>query len=291
MSGARRLNIVVVFDAIVRHETTGRYVVRALRELGHNVSHYMPMYRKDNAMVFKHYTDVLFDEADFLLYVDDDINYPIYSGSEIPKYYWCIDTHRMNTLVGGSTRWERIKAFDKVFMAQRDRAEETGSIWLPLAYDPAVWHVTDEAKAFDWSFIGNFDPKREAFFGRIREAFPNGYGGKAYFAEANSIYNRSWLSLNLTFSNDINMRFFEAQATSSLLLSNPVHNGEDTLFSALELFNDVEHCIERMGELLSDKQELRRRAQRQTDDIANHTYLARMRSLLETLGYPQQEAK
>lgn len=279
-----RLNIVVVFDAILRPETTGRYVVRALRNLGHNVSHYMPLYKNGESLVFKNYTDLLLDDVDFLLYVDDDINYPV-SSTSVPKYYWCIDTHRMEHLVNGSTRWERLKRFDAAFLAQKDRADEVGGNWLPLAFDPAVWHTEETGKRYDWCFVGNINPKRQAFFDAIRAVYPNGFIGNAYFDEANKIYNSSWLALNLTFSNDINMRFYEAQATSSLFLSNRVNNGEESLFSSVEYFEDAIHCLSRMKALLADKTALAKKAAQQTGDMSHHTYEARMQTLLAKTGW------
>ena len=49
----KRFNITVVFDAILRPDTTSVYVVRALRELGHNVSHYMPCLSQEGRLIFE----------------------------------------------------------------------------------------------------------------------------------------------------------------------------------------------------------------------------------------------
>jgi len=46
-------------------------------------------------MAYKGYTDLLLDGADFLLYIDDDIGYPVLDAG-IPRVYWCIDTTRMD---------------------------------------------------------------------------------------------------------------------------------------------------------------------------------------------------
>jgi hypothetical protein len=279
----KRLNITVVFDAILRPDTTGIYVVRALRELGHNVSHYMPCCAQDGRLIFKGYSDFPADGVDFLIYVDDDINYPVLTGP-LPKYYWCIDTHRMDQLVGGGSRWDRLKLFDRAFLAQKDRADETGSVWLPLAYDPAVYRPLDSEKRYDWSFIGNLTDKRRTFFDALKERFPSCFVGNAYFADANRIYNESWLTLNLTFSNDINMRFFEAQATSALLLSNPVHNGEETLFSSVEYFDGAPDCLEKMRFWLSNKTSLTEKASLQCTAVSAHTYRARVQAMLEHIA-------
>lgn len=123
----KRFNIIVVFDAIGRPDTTGRYVLGALRALGHGAWHYDPVYRnRAGKLAYKGYTDLVLDGADMLLYVDDDIGYPVLDAG-IPRVYWCIDTTRMDDpLIGGGTRWDRVKRFDHVFYAQRDRAAELG---------------------------------------------------------------------------------------------------------------------------------------------------------------------
>jgi hypothetical protein len=83
----RRFNIIVVFDAIGRPDTTGRYVLGALRTLDHLAWHYDPVYRnRAGKMAFKGYTDLLLDGVDFMLYVDDDIGYPILD-ADIPRVY------------------------------------------------------------------------------------------------------------------------------------------------------------------------------------------------------------
>jgi hypothetical protein len=280
----QRFNITVVFDAILRPDTTGIYVARALRELGHNVSHYMPCCAQDGRLIFKGYSDFPADGVDFLIYVDDDINYPVIE-SALPKFYWCIDTHRMDQLVGGGSRWDRLKLFDRAFLAQKDRADETGGVWLPLAFDPSVYRPLACEKRYDWSFIGNMTGERKAFFDAVQRELPGCFVGNAYFADANRIYNESWLTLNLTFSNDVNMRFFEAQATSALLLSNPVHNGEASLFSSVDYFDGtVDDCVTKMRSWLADKEAIAARSAQQSAQIAAHTYRARMEAMLARIA-------
>lgn len=90
-----------------------------------------------------------------------------------------------------------------------------------------MYRPLDVDKRYDWCFVGNIGSKRKAFFDAVRAEYPNCFVGNAYFEEANRIYNASWLTLNLTINNDINMRFYEAQATSALMLANPSGRGPD----------------------------------------------------------------
>ena len=277
-----RKNILVVFDAIHRQDTTGTHALRALRHMGHNACHYMPMLRQENSYVAKNYSDLPLDGMEFMLCVDDDFNYPV-PQANLPGFYWCIDTHRMNALVGGGSRYDRIRQFDKVFLAQKDRADEVGGVWLPLAYDPRMYSSQPLTKTYDWSFIGNLSPKRIEFFNQLRSVFPNAFVGNAYTEEANRIYNQSRITLNLTYSNDVNMRFFESQATSAVLLSNRVNNGEEQLFSHVCWFDNFDDCVEQMRALLSNDELCQQVARSQSDEMAMHTYQARMTKLLAAL--------
>ena len=272
-----RYTIVVVFDAIGRPDTTGRYVLKALRALGHNAAHYDPIYRnRAGKMAFKGYSDLLLDGVDFILYVDDDIGYPVLS-ADVPRFYWCIDTTRMDEpLIGGGTRWERIGRFDHVFVAQQDMANRLGASWLPLACDLETHYPLDLDKSYDWCFIGNIGAKRKEFFDAVRSYFGRCFVGNAYFDEANRIYNQSWLTLNLTENNDVNMRFYEAQATSALMLTNRCHNGEDELFAAAEYYADLPDCLAQMRRWLADKPAARARGLEQAADMRRHTYGVRM---------------
>ena len=187
-------------------------------------------------------------------------------------------------MIGGGTRWDRVKRFDHVFYAQQDRADALGGMWLPLACDIDVYRPLDVEKQYDWCFVGNIEPKRKAFFDAVRAESPNCFVGNAYFAEANRIYNQSWLTLNLTINNDINMRFYEAQATSALMLANRCHNGEEVLFAAAEFFDDVTDCLAQMRRWLGDKPALGARALEQAADMRRHTYRTRMEQAMAAIG-------
>ena len=211
-----------------------------------------------------------------------------YPGPDVPsiKAYWCIDTHRMDYLVGGMTRWDKLKAFDYVFAAQKDAAEKLKCPWLPLAFDPAAWRcLPGTKKKFDWCFVANMNtPSRRDLVARLTSLFPCCFTGQAYGDEINAIYNQSRLVLNLTVGNDVNMRFFEAQATGSPLITNRPENGEDLLFDNVIYYQSAGDLEAKMAELLKrSPQDLESIGIRQRERVlADHTYSHRMEQMLRT---------
>jgi hypothetical protein len=281
----RCMKVVVIFDKIIRPDTTGVHCESALRSIGVDVVHYAPLVREGNSLVFGQWREL--PAADLYLQIDDDLAYPS-PETDAPRAYWCIDVHRMENMAGGPmTRWEKIKGFGHVFSAQRDMAEKLGVAWLPLAYDPAVIHPLDGCdKVYDWCFIGNpVNRERMAAIARLRARVPNAFAGQAYGEEMNRIYNQSRVAINLSIGNDINMRFFEVQGSGTPLLSSRVGNGEEEIFDGVLYFESPEELPDRIVALLGQPELLAAAAQRQLARVkTRHTYIVRMRELLKRCG-------
>jgi hypothetical protein len=279
--------IVIIYDDIVRPDTTGVYCEAALRRTGHTVLRHRPHVRDGDRLVFTGYAG-LPREADLYLQIDDDLGYPGPPTDRL-KAYWCIDTHRMDRMVGAMTRYEKMRDFDVVFAAQRDMAERLGAVWLPLACDARRWHrMAGVAKIHDWCFVGNLPTEeRRGAVAALQKAHPNGFVGQVYGPGQNRVYNASRLILNISIENDVNMRFFEAQAAGGPLLSNRPGNGEDELFSDVFYYDAPEALPERVAELLADPKGLALAAHAQWKNVlARHTYDHRMATLLAHLGFP-----
>lgn len=277
--------IVLIYDALVRPDTTGTLCRTALSRLGHEVVHHAPLRLEGGSLRFNGYAG-LPAGADLYLQIDDDIAYP---APEIAgkKAYWCIDVHRMDAMVGGMTRLEKMRGFDMVFSAQKDMAETLGIPWLPLACDERLWRRLPKAEnRYDWCFVGNLHtPERRALFSRLAERFPRCFVGQAYGREQNAIYNAATLILNLTVGNDVNMRFFEAQAAGGTLLSNRPGNGEDALFSHVLYYDGFDALIAHMERLLADPPRAKTIGYEQWREVAaRHTYARRMQELLAACG-------
>lgn len=283
-----RVKLILIYDKLIRPDTTGTLCEAALRTLGIDVQHYGPLSRQGNQLIFNQWHDL--PPGDLYLQIDDDLAYPAPPQTLAAKAYWCIDVHRMTLMTGGPlTRWEKIKGFDKVFSAQFDMAQKLAVPWLPLAYDPAVIYPLEACpKIYDWCFIGNFiGTQRTTTVEQLKARFPNAFAGQAYGQEMNRIYNQSRLALNLSIGNDVNMRFFEVQGSGTPLLSNRVHNGEDQLFDSVLYFESVDELPDRIAALLAQPENLAVVAQRQLQCVRQqHTYIARMKKLLTLCGFP-----
>jgi spore maturation protein CgeB len=203
-----------------------------------------------------------------------------------PSVYWCIDVHRMDTLMGGGTRWDKLRGFDLVCSAQRDMAEQLSVPWLPLACDPTMSHPIDTPKLFTWSFVGSMvTDKRQSLLDHLRKTVPGGVVATAYGAAMNALYAASQLVVNVSYSNDINMRFFEAIASGTPLLSTRPRNGEDELFDTV-LWFDGERDIAAVAEgALAAPEQLHQLGLAGAQQaLARHSYQARMGELLELVG-------
>lgn len=287
---------VVIFSMLPRSDTTGVHLLSALkRVLKDKVLDIEPLKTREHdpehslvPLRLEMHPWVM--DTSFVLCIDDDHGWSV-PYTDAPLFYWCIDSYRMDDeLYLGGTRRERVKKFDQVFYAQKDDAEREGGIWLPLAVDPAVYTYTPQDKIYDWCFIGNMNQTRPAFLAAIQQAFPDAksFVGNAYGEEANKIYNQSKIALNLSAARDVNMRFFEAQATSALLITNRVDNGEDELsVLAGPAFSTTEECIKVMRRFLSSHAHRDYVSSLQAQHVLkHHTYEHRARALLSAIGFP-----
>ena len=88
--------IVLIYDKLVRPDTTGVYCEAALRSLGIDVVHYAPLARAANgALLFRQWAEL--PKGNLYVQIDDDIAYPAPQVAA-PRAYWCIDVHRMETM-------------------------------------------------------------------------------------------------------------------------------------------------------------------------------------------------
>lgn len=268
--------LAVLFSVLPRADTTGAHLLKALTELV-PVRFIDPLASPTSEV----------EGASAVLCIDDDHGWPVPSvPDDVPIYYWCIDSYRMDDeLYLGGTRRERIEHFTHVFYAQKAEADALGGTWLPLAVDRTQYTYSPEPARYDWCFIGNMNQSRPEFLDALREQIPSSFVGNAYGRDADFIYNSSRIAINLSAGTDLNMRMFEAQATSALLLTNRVHNGEDELFRHLATFSDVAECVEKARAFIADDAQRKAMAAAQALDMEQHTYDARARQLLTAIGW------
>lgn len=283
------MKIVTIFDEHVRPDTTGIYFREAFQEAGHEVEHFSPLRWEDGRGHFDGYDSA--PKADLYVHIDDDLAYP--SPAHLrPSAYYCIDTHRMNTLVGGSmTRPDKARGFDFVFAAQRDGVEALKRFdlrvsWLPLAYDTRLFRPDPDAKKeYDWSFIGSPIAGRGEACAKLARQFPSCVFGQAYGLGMISTYRHSKIILNFPLSNDVNMRVFEAIGTGGLLVTRATHNGEDELLPDLVTFDGDDELPALVKYWLSNDAERSALAEKQQRAAAaQHTYRNRVEQMLSVIG-------
>jgi len=220
--------VAVVYDDTIRADTTGGYCLRALRTMA-ETTHVRP-----------HDIDAGGLGCDFLLRVDDDLDFALLAGSP-PAAFWAIDTHR-----DFGRRQRQAAGFGAVFAAQKEGAERlrreglANCEWLPLACDPQIHRRLEMEKDYDVAFVGHINtPRRQEFLEAVRQRFPQSFLGPAPHTEMSEIYSRAHVVVNCCLNNDLNMRVFEALSCGALLVTNRLTgNGQE------ELFQDRVHLVE-----------------------------------------------
>lgn len=179
-----------------------------------------------------------------------------------PLVYWASDTHIHDASYG--YRLSCARQADIVFCAQKRAVEEfkvdgiKNPIWLPHAFEPSAYCDPDSVqfvkgrmgsytgepkpfnfltKKYDVCFVGHVNSKnRIDFLKRMFKEFPNFFFGQRLFNEACEKYARSKVCLNISMTDDINMRCFEVCGSKSLLLTNWLPTIEELGFK------DGENC-------------------------------------------------
>jgi GT2 family glycosyltransferase/2-polyprenyl-3-methyl-5-hydroxy-6-metoxy-1,4-benzoquinol methylase len=271
--------IAVAFDDRPRPETTGFYVRRALQRLVPQVAHLRP----------DQLENVSPGEYDAFLRVDDGTSAP-WPQNLGPTAWWAIDTHLDYPRALAAAEPAQV-----VFAAQRDGAERlradgiATATWLPLACDPEIHAPTGEPLQWDWGFVGNLFPgPRTELLQALAAALPNGFAGRAYFAEMASVYSRCRLAFNRSLENDVNMRVFEALACGPLLLTNDLaDNGLEELFQHerhLVTYHSAEELRDRARFYLAHES-LRQKIATAGQALVRerHTYAHRVATMLQAL--------
>jgi len=273
------LHVALIYDDMLRPETTGGYCLRALRRICH-VVHYRPL----------QLDDVSGNEYDLFLQIDDGLDYRIPERLR-PAAVWVIDTH-----MDFETALSKARAADFVFAAQKDGADKlcqrgVEAAWLPLGCDPAIHRPHDVPRRYDVCFVGNLFPgPRGDLLERITQRVPRTFVGRRYFDEMAETYSASKIVFNRSLKNDVNMRVFEALACGSLLLTNDLAgNGQHELFQDgvhLATYRNEIELFEKLQWLLKDGTARERiAAAGRAEVLRRHTYAHRMRHILQTASW------
>lgn len=216
------MRIAIIFDNKARIDTTGIYFKKAIEELGYIVEHY-------NSECYL--LDSIPDTYDLYLCIDDSFDKfkPIRKYRNGATAFYAIDTH-----LTFEKKLEKAKNYDFVFCAQKDgmikmKSKGINAFWIPLGFDEQIHRKYELKKEYDLAFVGNLNTKERI---RLAQRYNNKYKtfmGKVDYKDISRIYSQSKIVLNWPIKNDINMRFFEALGSGSLLLSKRIKNGEDEI--------------------------------------------------------------
>ncbi len=189
--------------------------------------------------------------------------------------------------------------FDYVFTAQREylprfRQINPRSYWLPLGCDPEIHGGKARDKKYEVSFVGAlaFNPRRQALLDKLGTGV-NLYRDRCFWHEMAEVFAASKIVFNTFAHNDLNMRFFEALCSGSLLLSDMAFgSGQDELFRTGEeyaCYHDA--TLIETARFYLENAELRELIAERGGTIAHnaHTYRHRMEDLLEVVGSGKQD--
>ena len=270
--------VALIFDNVLRPDTTGVYCRRALGKLL-GVDHYLP----------SQISQIDPNQYDLFLTIDDSLSYTLPDQLR-PNALWAIDTH-----INYERTRQRVEQYDFVFAAQRagaSRLQQDGHpsvTWLPLACDPDIHTHKALPKQYDIGFVGHVFPgKRAECLQLIEGSFPRSFIGQTHFTNMAGIYAASRIVFNRSLRDDINMRVFEGLASGSLLLTNNLpESGQSELFQEGHHFagyGSEEEFLEKAGWYLQHESQREAIARAGRDLVlAQHTYRHRMQQLLETI--------
>lgn len=216
------------------------------------------------------------------------------SALRCPKVCYLIDSH-LN--LEHHLAW--CQQFDYVFTAQREyvpalRQVNPNSYWLPLGCDPDIHGGKSKQKQHDIGFVGAlaFNPRRQQLLDKLG-AEVNLYRARCFWHEMAEVFAASKIVFNTFARNDLNMRFFEALCSGSMLLSDMAFgSGQEELFRDGEeyaCYHDA--TLIETAKFYLDNDELREQiAERGCRIVHNaHTYLHRMQDLLAVVSGARAE--
>jgi spore maturation protein CgeB len=161
--------------------------------------------------------------------------------------------------------------------------------WLPLGCDGDIHNPGQTGKVCDVGFAGTVSPahrRRAHLLAQIGDYF-HLRAERRYLEDMAQLYAQSRIVFNNAIAGDLNMRVFEAMASGSLLLTDPVpESGLDELFEAGRhfVYYEDENLVQTVRYYLDRPEERERIAREgQRHVLAHHTYLHRARALIATV--------
>lgn len=302
------MNILVI--ASLTPAATANYLIRALRDLGHEVfvcsdiDGPMVNLQVRAAVDISHVCSRNSLSPDIVIFIEGGTMrlFPLGLDRMTCLTAWYgIDTHM------DYAKHLRIgRLFDVTFIAQKEyvgRLREDGlrqTFWLPLGFAPELMPSPMPSRTLDIAHVGstnvNANPPRHALMATLRREFPSHYFGPASPHEMGNTYASTRLVFNRSVNNDVNMRFFEAAGAGAVLVTDPiVDNGVEELFDEgkhFVIYQDEASLLKQVRGLLADPvrcQVMGQAARQRT--LERHTYRHRAESLLSQMRCAVKVAK
>jgi glycosyltransferase involved in cell wall biosynthesis len=156
---------------------------------------------------------------------------------DLPKAAWFLFSH-----LHFKHHLEAAKMFDIIFVAQKSYVEKfklqgfENVYWLPLACEPDTHGKVEVEKSHDIGFAGSLaDERRAGLWGKLSETFEV-CRKQLFMNEMAQHFSQSRMVFNSTINNGLNMRFFEALCSGSMLLT-------DRATGLTDLFQNGKHLV------------------------------------------------
>ena len=277
--------------------SSGRYITRALKRLGHEVRtvgpapgrmiwgfeveakwEWKPDYHNDGQ------SPTLDDEHKWrpdLVITADSAYRLIYP--KVKSVLWGMDNHVRDY-------WPNDPKFDEMFLAHSwgYRINESNAHWLPPCYDPQA-HIDlgFPVRDIDICIIGYPYQERIEIINAMKEAGLNTFVSiGALWDEYNMIYNRAKIALVKSSHGDLTQRFFENMAQGCCVLADRVQDVDKLSFIPGEhyiAYQSITGAVE-IAKALLESGEWAQVAKRGQVFAASHTWDARAQEMLRVVG-------
>lgn len=211
------MRIAVIFDKTYPH-TTGIYFERALRALGHDLTHCSVVESRALTGPFDLYVRI--DDSNYTDEVSDHLR---------PRIYWVSDTHLPKPL---KALRRLARPYDLAFVAMRDGTDilqrsGVNAVWVfGGACDPEIHRRLNVPRRYDVGFIGTDGGiPRKFYLQALRERYPNSFIGTAPHTQMSEIYSQSKIGFSYVApAETLTMRSFEIMSCGAMLLLNAVRD-------------------------------------------------------------------
>lgn len=230
--------------------SSGRYLTSAFKRLGHDVrtmgerrgNQIWGITVSDKHVWTPDYLvrgDELLGPADnwkpdLVLQTDTEVMWADKVLPRVPHAIYTVDNHVRDVVHGGYPH------FDKYLMAHHDGparpvCEDCGHVWLPCAYDDAVFTpspIPMAERKYDIACVGVPYPRRQEIVLAMQDAGLSVYAGLGpLYEEYRDIYHNARISLCVSACGDVAQRVFETAAMGCAILTDPCADFERLGFS------------------------------------------------------------